>query len=475
MVNAATDQQLLRDYADRQSQAGFAEVVRRHVDLVFSAARRLVVDVHLAEEITQGVFVALARQSGLVARKIGTGTPLSGWLHVTTRNLAVATIRMEQRRRVREQEAAAMEERSAPENEADWEGVAPHLDHALAELEKADRDALLLRFFERQSAREIGERLGWSEEAAQKRVSRALERLRGVLVARGLAVRSTSLAVVLTVNAVQTAPAGLVGSITAGVTALVTSGTFSTLSTLGILKLMASTKLKLSVAALLVAGATGTLVLQQRENRRLHSDLAALQAADDPTVAVSSPTLEATPAEPAPSEELLRLRGEVARLRLQGTELERVRRENERLQAARPNPASSETAEEAAEEEFKRMGRARLDYTKSWGLTFWKYADANNDLMPARLEEAAALFEADDDSGGLTPDHFELVYRGSLKATKDPSRTIVLREKEPFPSVGRPGWNRTYLFADGHSEIHYSESGDFQDWERDRMVPATGQ
>jgi RNA polymerase sigma factor (sigma-70 family) len=148
-VDSLTDQQLLHDYAERRSEAAFAELVRRHVDLVYSAALRMVRDVHLAEDVTQGVFVALAQN----ARQLTDRPVLSGWLHRTAQNLAANTVRSDVRRRAREQEAAAMNELLATESNAIWEHIAPHLDDALGELSEPDRDALLLRYFERKSAR----------------------------------------------------------------------------------------------------------------------------------------------------------------------------------------------------------------------------------------------------------------------------------------------------------------------------------
>src|SRR5258706_843862 len=155
-MDSQTDQQLLRDYTERRAEAAFAELVRRHVDFVYSAALRMVRDAHLAEDVTQSVFVALAQNGGqLVERPV-----LSGWLHRTARNLAAKTVRTDVRRRAREQEAVAMNELLCTETETVWEHIAPHLDNALGELSDADRDALLLRYFQRKSAREMAQTLG---------------------------------------------------------------------------------------------------------------------------------------------------------------------------------------------------------------------------------------------------------------------------------------------------------------------------
>src|SRR5438094_2790859 len=204
-MNDQTDAQLLRAYAESRSEAAFGELVRRHVDFVYSAARRMVCDPHLAEDVTQSVFVALAKSAGqLLDRPV-----LSGWLHRTAQNIAAQTVRTIERRRAREKEAAAMNELLAAEPDISWEQIAPSLDAALGELSDPDRDALFLRYFERKSAREMAQTLGISDDAAQKRVSRAVERLREFFANRGVTIGASGLVVILSTNAVQAAPVGL--------------------------------------------------------------------------------------------------------------------------------------------------------------------------------------------------------------------------------------------------------------------------
>ena len=207
-MNETTDQELLGSYARHGSEAAFRELVRRHTDLVYSTATRLVVDPHLAEDVSQRVFVALAKN----ARKLAHRATISGWLHRTTHSFSVMTIRTEERRRLREQKAAPMLSDSSDSNSV-WDRVAPYLDVAVSQLDEADRDLMMLRFFQRKTAREIGEQLGLSEEAAQKRMTRALERLRGLLAKRGLTVSGAVLAGAISTQAVQAAPAGLAGKL----------------------------------------------------------------------------------------------------------------------------------------------------------------------------------------------------------------------------------------------------------------------
>ncbi len=179
-MNGQSDSQLLAAYLQCRSESAFGELVRRHLDLVYSSALRMLGNVHSAKDVTQGVFIALAQN----ARQLATRPTLAGWLHCTTRNLAAKFIRSEVRRRAREQEAVAMSELHSTETEASWGQVAVHLDEALGELEETSRDALLLRFFKNQDLRTIGAAFGISDDAAQKRVSRAVEHLRECLVKR---------------------------------------------------------------------------------------------------------------------------------------------------------------------------------------------------------------------------------------------------------------------------------------------------
>ncbi len=259
-----TDQQLLREYTERRSEVAFAELVRRHVDFVYSAALRMVRDPHLAEDVSQGVFLALAQQ----ARQLRERAVLSGWLHRTARNLAANTVRTEERRRAREQESAAMNDLLSAEPGADWEDIALQLDAVLGELEEGDRDALLLRYFERKSAREMAQTLGVSDEAAQKRVSRAVERLREGLAGRGVTIGATGLALAISANAIKAAPAGLAASISSA--AALGGLTITTAATATLTKTIAMTTFQkaLVAATVVVLGGGGIYEARQAANLR---------------------------------------------------------------------------------------------------------------------------------------------------------------------------------------------------------------
>ena len=324
-MNSLTDQQLLRDYAERRTEAAFAELVRRHVDLVYSAALRMVRDAHLAEDVTQGAFVALAQNAGQLADR----SVLSGWLHRTAQNLAANAVRSEVRRRDREQEAVAMNELFAPEPNAIWEHIAPQLDAALGELSEPDRDALLLRYFERKSAREMAQTLGTTEDAAQKRVSRAVERLREFLSKRGVAVGASGLVVVIAANAVQAAPVGLAATIA---TAAVLAGTAVHTSTvITATKAIAMTTLQKTLVTATLAVVAGAGIYEARQTSMLRSQVQTVQQQQAPLaeqiqqlqgerddVTKRLAELQAENEQLKSNQntaELLKLRGEVARLR----------------------------------------------------------------------------------------------------------------------------------------------------------------
>ncbi|MGO8928401.1 MAG: RNA polymerase sigma factor [Limisphaerales bacterium] len=261
------DHELLQDYVQNGSQAAFAGLVERHVGLVHSAARRLVRDAHLAEDVTQEVFMLLARK----AHRMGSDTILSAWLYRATRHVASETTRREGRRRHREQ--LAVETMSQSTADAEWQQIEPLLDEAMANLSTADHDAIVLRYFESRSLRDVGAALGSSEDAAQKRVARALERLRMNLTRRGVTVSATALAAAVSSGAVQSAPAGLAVS-AASVSFVAATGTNSIVS---ILKVMATTNIKFISAAVVIAGLSISLFVLGHQNASLRRELAILR------------------------------------------------------------------------------------------------------------------------------------------------------------------------------------------------------
>ncbi len=210
------DLDLLRQFARDHSQAAFTTLVNRHVNLVYSAALRQVRSPQLAEEIAQSVFTDLARDAG----RLKPDTVLTAWLYAVARRTAVDVIRKESRRQLREQIAVEMTSMNATASSGAggspvWTDIEQHLDDAMAALDDTDRAAILLRYFENKNLREVGEALGTTDDAAQKRVSRAVERLREFFSKRNVTVGAGGLAVLISANAVQSAPIGLAAAISA--------------------------------------------------------------------------------------------------------------------------------------------------------------------------------------------------------------------------------------------------------------------
>ncbi len=244
----ASDTDLLRDYA-QGSEAAFAALVRRHLNLVYSAARRQVRSPQLAEEVAQSVFCDLARQAARFPR----GTALNGWLYLVTRRTAIDTMRRETRRQSREQAAGEISAMNATPDT--WTRIEPLLDEAMETLPEADRGVLLLRFFEDKSLREVGATLGTSDDAAQKRVSRAVEQLRAFFLRRGIAVTAAGLATDLSAHALQMAPSAL-GAV---ISAAALSGAVGSVATVEATRIIVMTTLQksLAVAAFVVVGGAG--------------------------------------------------------------------------------------------------------------------------------------------------------------------------------------------------------------------------
>jgi RNA polymerase sigma factor (sigma-70 family) len=266
------DLTLLREYARNQSEAAFAELVTRHANLVYSVAVRQVDDPHLAEEITQAVFIILARKADSLSAK----TILPGWLCRTARYAGANALTIQRRRQHREQ-AAHMQSLftgggdaptpSSPDET--WPQIAPLLDGALAQLGRKDHDALVLRFFENKNFAEVGAALGASEDNARMRVNRALEKLRKIFTKRGIVSTSAILAGAISANAVQAAPVGLAKTISAVAVAKgAAAGTSTLILVKGALKIMTWTKMKFALgvsAAILFAGGAVTVALSDKK------------------------------------------------------------------------------------------------------------------------------------------------------------------------------------------------------------------
>jgi RNA polymerase sigma factor (sigma-70 family) len=465
-------QQLLADYAESRSEAAFSELVGRYIDLVYSTAVRLVDgDTHLAEDLSQMVFLDLAR----MARTISPQVMLGGWLHRHTCFLAARMLRANRRRQTRERLSVEIDHLPS-HSDANLKLVAPILDEAINALGSDDRAAILLRFFEDRDFRSIGESLGSTEEAARKRVTRALEKLQSLLGKRGVAFSAAALGTALAGGAVSAAPAGLAASLSA--TVLATSA--ATGSGWAILNFMATAKIKTAlVSSLVVASTVSTIVLHQRAEARvraadLQSQQQTNQLGDSQSEFERLSRLVAARTGPAANgrDELLRMRAEVAALRKQIDDLASLQQDNAQLRAALK--ARRELPFANAPKNFNDPEiRARSLYCRDLAMALLLYASDHQEQFPNDFAAATKyLKEAITEPGNLTPAQFEIVYHGSRDALTNyahPSGILLLREKRPWKS-SEGKWLKGYAGSDGGGFLHSEPNGDFEAWEKKHIL-----
>jgi RNA polymerase sigma factor (sigma-70 family) len=315
--------QLLREYVEKGSESAFRELVSRYVNFVYGAALRMVGnDAHLAQDVSQTVFVDLARK----ARTLSSGVMIGGWLHRHTCYVAAHALRTERRRQLRERQAVEMND-SHDNTAANLALVTPILDQAINDLPAEDRSAVLLRFFEEQDFRSVGERLGTTEEAARKRVNRALDKLEASLRRQGVALSVGALATALTAQASAIAPVGLAASISSAALAGAATATSTSLT---LLQIISMTKAKIAiVTALIVAGVSVPLVIQHNREVKLRQENEQLRAKETEATRLAAENARlqelvakrAAASRPATNDqqtrELMKLRGEVGQLRQQ--------------------------------------------------------------------------------------------------------------------------------------------------------------
>jgi RNA polymerase sigma factor (sigma-70 family) len=327
-------QKLLADYVGTGSEPAFRELLTRYIDLVYAASVRLVGgDTHLAQDVTQTVFADLAKKAGTLPKEV----MLGGWLHHHTVFIASTIMRGERRRQNRERQALEMNTQQ-DHSGANLAQIAPVLDEAIDQLGTEDRTAILLRFFERLDFRSVGQALGSTEEAARKRVVRALEKLHSILKHRGVTLSAAALGAALATEVVAAAPAGLALS----VATFSLAGTVPTsTTTLGVVRTIFMTKLKAGLVCAVVALAT-TSVVQLASLRQLRAqnqgllDQASKTYLADPNLRTATPASDQAELERLRQGEsdLLRLRGEVARLRLEAAKAAALETELAKLRKA---------------------------------------------------------------------------------------------------------------------------------------------
>jgi len=325
------DLDLVQEYARTGSEEAFSELVARHLDLVYSAALRQVRSSQLAEEIAQSVFGDLAQN----VHRLKPDTILTAWLYQVTRRTALNVSRGEARRRAREQIALELADMNA--NSSEWTQIEPWLDEAMETLDEPDRAAILLRYFENKSLRHVGETFGVGEDAAQKPVSRAVERLREFFSKRNVTIGTSGLVVLISTNGVQAAPIGLTFSISAAVTLV--GNTLQTSTAITTTKTIAMTTLQKMLITTAIAVTVGTGIYEVRKASKLRSQVQTLQRQQAPwaeqvaqlnhalanaTNRIAGLSDELVSAK-SNNTELLKLRGEIGVLRAQLAEAKTVK------------------------------------------------------------------------------------------------------------------------------------------------------
>jgi RNA polymerase sigma factor (sigma-70 family) len=256
----ANDMDLVREYARDHSEPAFAGLVQRHINLVYSVALRCTGNSGDAQDVTQAVFIILARKAASLRER----TVLTGWLYETTRFTAARFIRTRVRRQIREQEAYMQSSLNEPDTDGVWRQLSPLLEEAMTQLGEKDRALLALRFFENKSGAETAAALGIQEWAVHKRTARAVEKLRTFFSRRGVSVSAGVLIAAISANSLQAAPAGLAVTVAAAAakSAAVSGSTLTLVK--GALKLMAWAKAKTAIvigtAAILATGTTAIVV-----------------------------------------------------------------------------------------------------------------------------------------------------------------------------------------------------------------------
>ncbi|MEO7413322.1 MAG: sigma-70 family RNA polymerase sigma factor [Opitutaceae bacterium] len=460
-----SDHDLLRQYARDGSQAAFTELVRRHVDLVYSAACRLVKSSALAEEIAQSVFVDLSRN----AARIKSATPLVAWLHVVTRRTAIDTIRRESRRQAREQTAMIIAAMKPPSS--DWSGVEPLLDDAVESLPEPDRAAILLRFFESKSLREVGAALGTSDDAAQKRVARALEQLRAFFLRRGIAVTAAGLVTDLSAHAIQSAPAALSASVSAATAAASVAALSTATNATEIIvmstfqKALCGTTLALTLGAgvfeariafnqrselIAMQQSTDSLVAEARSARLTgESTTRALDAARATLASARSGAGPDSPEDDALASAMKAWLGRVYLLKqslVQNPELSipELSLLPEQAWIAVAQDAQLETEEQIHAVLAKIRGIAENSIANQLGPALRAYVEANDGQLPAQTSELAPFFKPPVDPGVLQ--RYDMVRSGKLSEIpmRESQGNLIVQKSPVDPnrdSIWRVGTN----------------------------------
>jgi RNA polymerase sigma factor (sigma-70 family) len=471
-----SDAQLLRAHLQGDESA-FREIVGRHADLVYSAALRQLNSPALAQDIAQNVFVDLVRKSREVSARMANDASLAGWLYRSTRFAVLNHLRDEQRRA--EHERQAMEQLITDTSPAaDWERIRPMLDEAMAELSDDDRDAVLLRYFKNQDFRTVGRALGLSDDAAQKRVSRAVERLRDFFSKRGVAIGAGGLVVVISANAVNAAPAALAGTI---FSTAVLAGTAHASTAITATKVIAMTTLQKTLVTATILVLAGASVYEARQVHQLDEKANQQTPLTEQTRQLGQQNNELSQKLAALEDENARLKrdtAELLKLRAEVGSLRQATNELAKVQTKTPEPSQPPAPKPKTDDEILRMVKDKQNFARAWMTAFKNYASNHSGALPNNFEDAKGFFPAEVGYWpDISPDDFEILYHGSLNAITN-RETIVFREKKLWQHIGGK-WGRFDVLANGYAQYGsvppgFSDS-DFTDWEKQRIVSPTDQ
>ena len=465
------DAELLRQYAEIGSEDAFTELVHRHLPLVYSAAvRQTGGDVELAKDVAQTVFIDLARKArALTGREL-----LAGWLYDATRLAASKACRGDRRRQIRELTAVAMQESAVrTPAEQDHGALRCVLDEAMSELDPADRDALLLRFFQDQGLREVGAALGISEDAARMRVNRSLGKLHSLLLKRSLTLSAATLGTALATEAVTVPPAGLAAAIAGAALASVPAAGGTTLT---LVKLFAMTKLKVGiVGAILVACVAIPVAVQHQSRNQLREEKRSVQERVEQLVAENerlSNLVARTASSPPQAQladnqmrELLRLRGEVGVLNRQLAEAATASLKH----AASPGPEEPKTNTEIAK--YEEQMKSKSQFARQLLHALLAYSGQNQGQLPTTLEQVTPLLsDQARTQTNWTSDQFEIVDPSSCSVLTNASWGIMVRERQPWHAFGSTsgrvyGWLQADAGRDSAAFIIEGDQGALEKWE----------
>ncbi len=424
------DRALLAEYTATQSHAAFAQLVERHLPLVYSAALRITRQPALAEDVAQAVFVTFARK----AHTIRDPAALPGWLYRAASHNACNALRAEKRRRV--YEAAAMENSDPPSpTQAAWDRLAPLLDEAMTCLSVTDQNLIVLRYFEGRSLRDVGAAHGLSEDTAQKRIARAVDKLRIYFSKHGIALSAALFSPTLFENAAMPPPVHLSRKIVAALPDAIAG--MSTSTPLTLFFLMSQTRIKIGVIVVLLLALGGAFTAlpwmkSSFENENSAPALPTMSNPRSPTRTVESPSHQPVA----------------------------------NAGASTPQPiAKPLSMDPAVQAETKRILNA---HQSAMGNLVIGYivANAGEPLDPVEfLNQVGPV---------ANPDrilHLENINAptGFTSKIKDKENTLLLVES-PFP-LPDGEWGRTYGFADGRVELATSSTNDFTAWEAENLHP----